>query len=90
MPRFKRTKLEGIVKIFVDQETDLMRERFALIYATHRGRKRFQENCVQVKDSEEAALGGADRAAHLHPAVVLGPSKSSEGHFMYYLVRWLD
>jgi cytochrome c len=90
MPRFKRTKLEGIVKIFVDQETDLMRERYALIYATHRGRKRFQENCVHVKDTEQAALSGANSAAHLHPALVLGPSKSSEGHHMYYLVRWLD
>jgi hypothetical protein len=90
MPRFQRKKLEGIVKIFVDQETDLMRERAALIYATHRGRKRFQENCVQVQDSEEAARRGADAESHLHPALVLGPSKSSEGHFMYYLVRWLD
>ena len=90
MPRFQRKKLEGIVKIFVDQETDLMRERFALIYATHRGRKRFQENCVRVQATEEAALSGADAAGHLHPALVLGPSKSSEGHHMYYLVRWLD
>lgn len=67
-----------------------MGERFALIYATHRGRKRFQENCVQVKESEQAALCGADAAGNLHPALVLGPSKSSEGHHMYYLVRWLD
>ena len=90
MPRFQRRKLEGIVKIFIDQETNLMRERFALIYATHRGRKRFQENCVHVKESEQEAVAGADSAHHLHPAIVIGPSKSSEGHIMFYLVRWLD
>ena len=78
------------MKIFVDQESNLMQERFALIYATHRGRKRFQENCVHVKTDEAEACGGADAKAHLHPAVVLGPSKSSEGFRMYYLVRWLD
>jgi hypothetical protein len=90
VPRFQRRKLEGIVKIFIDQETDLMRERFALIYATHRGRKRFQENCVHVKESEQEAVAGSDSTQHLHPAIVIGPSKSSEGHIMYYLVRWLD
>lgn len=90
MPRFQRVHLPGIVKIFIDQETDLMRERYALIYATHRGRKRFQENCVHLRADERTAREGADAGQHLHPAVVIGPSKSSEGHRMYYLVRWLE
>jgi len=45
---------------------------------------------VHVRDSEQEAVAGADSAHHLHPAIVIGPSKSSEGHIMYYLVRWLD
>jgi hypothetical protein len=42
-----------------------------------------------VLDSEQAALDGRDEARKLLPAVVYGPSSSSEGQRLYYLVRWL-
>ena len=54
-----------------------------------RDNKRFSANCVEIKPCEKDALDEADIAAHLHPAKVLGPSKSSEGQFIYYLVEWL-
>ena len=36
-----------------------------------------------------AARAGADLSRQLHPAIVYGPSSSSEGQRLYYLVRWL-
>ena len=78
------------MKVYLEQETGIVEEHFALIYAPKRGRKRFPENCVDVMDSEQAALDGASPEASRHPAVVIGPSRSSEGFRLYYLVRWLD
>lgn len=54
-----------------------------------RSNKRFSANCVEVKSSEEEALAGVDEASNRFAAKVLGPSKSSEGQFIYYLVEWL-
>ncbi|MGH1537105.1 MAG: hypothetical protein ACRBDX_03525 [Gammaproteobacteria bacterium] len=54
-----------------------------------RNNKRFSANCVEVKSSEEAALAAVDAASSRFAAKVLGPSKSSEGQFIYYLVEWL-
>ncbi|MDH5538620.1 MAG: hypothetical protein OEY03_04380 [Rhizobacter sp.] len=59
----------------------------ALIRSPNRTRKRYPEGVVEVVVSEREAL---ERAAEdLHPALVVGPSRSSEGFRMYYLVRWL-
>jgi hypothetical protein len=55
-----------------------------------RSRDRFPDNCVQVVASREAALAQADVKAKRFPAIVLGPSRSSEGLMLYYLVQWLD
>jgi hypothetical protein len=40
-------------------------------------------------DSDEQAISQADDDQHRYPAHVAGPSKSSEGQYIYYLVRWL-
>lgn len=74
----------------IDPDASLARECYALVYASSRKRKRFPENCVEVKASEEAARAGADPAKKLVPAAVFGPSRSSEGFRLFYLVRWLD
>lgn len=65
-------------------------ERYAVIYAPGRNRKRFSENCVHLVDSEAAARAGADPSKGLFPAVVIGPSRSSEGFRLYYLQAWLE
>jgi hypothetical protein len=44
---------------------------------------------TEVPDAA-AAVAGADPARQIHPAVVYGPSTSSEGQQIFYLVRWLD
>ena len=79
-----------MARIGLDPEGKIVNECFALIYAPRRARDRFSENCVTVVDSEAAALSGADTAKKLYPARVIGPSRSSEGFRLYYLVCWLD
>jgi hypothetical protein len=75
--------------VIVDPDSKSLAERFALIKAPSKRRARFPEGCVTVVESEEAARSGRDQANRLEPAVVYGPSSSSEGQRLYYLVRWL-
>ncbi len=76
-------------KIIVDPESTSLAERFALVRAARR-RGRFPAGCVTEVAGVAEALAGADPARQIHPALVYGPSKSSEGQQVYYLVRWLD
>jgi hypothetical protein len=73
-----------------DPETKVSQESFAVIYTPRKNRTRYPAASVQVVESEEAAWSGADAENRKYPAVVIGPSKSSEGQFIYYLVAWLD
>lgn len=62
----------------------------ALVYAPKVGnRKRFPETCVKELATAEEALAAADPAAGYHAVRVAGPSRSSEGFRVYYLVEWL-
>lgn len=79
-----------MTRIGLDPDGGVVNEHFALIYAPRRGRDRFPENCVQVMESEAAARAAADPGGYLYPARVLGPSRSSEGFRLYYLVCWLE
>jgi hypothetical protein len=79
-----------MARIGLDPEGKVVNEVFALIYAPGRSRDRFPENCVTVMESEAAALEGSNPDKNLYPARVLGPSRSSEGFRLYYLVCWLD
>lgn len=72
-----------------DPETKVSVECFAVVYVPRRSRKRFSIGCVEVMETEEAALAGADESNNRYPAKVIGPSKSSEGQYLYYLVNWL-
>ena len=74
----------------IDPSTDLTQECYALIDAPSLKRKRFPENNVTVVASEAEALAGADPVKNIVPAVVFGPSRSSEGFRLFYLVRWLQ
>ncbi len=79
-----------MTRIGLDPEGGVVDEVFALIYAPGRTRDRFPENCVSVVATEAAAREGASPEKNLYPARVLGPSRSSEGFRLYYLVCWLD
>jgi hypothetical protein len=76
-------------QVIVDPESKSLAERFALIKSPSRRRARFPEGCVTIVDTEQAAMLGRDEGRKLMPAVVYGPSSSSEGQRLYYLVRWL-
>jgi hypothetical protein len=77
-------------QILIDPESKSLEERFALVKTPRRNRSRYPEACVTPVDGENDARAGAQPARNLHPAVVYGPSKSSEGQRIYYLIRWLD
>jgi hypothetical protein len=65
-------------------------ECYAVVYAPGKHRKRFPENCVYVKQSEAQARAESDPAHGKYAALVIGPSRSSEGFRLYYLKGWLD
>jgi len=79
--------LRGIVP--PDPETGVSQEHFAVIFTPRQSRKRFPAGCVEIFDTREAALQAADPANKRHAVRVVGPSKSSEGQFIYYLLEWL-
>ena len=76
--------------VYFDPEARLVGEHAAVVTARQARRKRFPEQVVEVVDSIDAAQRAADPARHRHAALVAGPSRSSEGVRLYYLVRWLD
>jgi len=76
--------------LLVDDQSEVVGERFAVVYAPRRSRDRFSENCVQLMESEAAALAAADPQGNRFAAKVFGPSRSSEGLRLYYLVAWLE
>lgn len=73
----------------LDPLSDLVNEQFAVVYSPSQRRNRFPENCVEICDTREAAIEAASHHKNRHAARVLGPSRSSEGFMLYYLVRWL-
>ncbi|WP_243448370.1 hypothetical protein [Candidatus Thiosymbion oneisti] len=72
-------------QILMDPESKSLEERFALIKTPRRNRPRYPEACVTPVAGEQEARAGAAPARNLHPALVYGPSKSSEGQRIYYL-----
>jgi len=73
-----------------DPETSVSSYRYAVVYVPRRSRKRFARSCVDIKESAEQALADARPDDKYYAARVLGPSKSSEGQYLYYLDEWLD
>jgi hypothetical protein len=72
-----------------DPYTKVSEEQFAVVYVPKRSRNRFPKGCVEIVDSKEQALEQENQDKKLFAARVLGPSKSSEGQYIYYLVEWL-
>ncbi len=76
--------------VYLDAEApQLVQQHFALVQATRGKRKRFPENCVVIVATEAEALARAQPGHNLHAAEVVGPSRSSEGFRLYYLLRWI-
>ncbi len=72
-----------------DPLTQVSEVRYAVVYVPRRSRKRFAANCVEVFETLDEALANENKTAKRFAATVVGPSKSSEGQYIYYLVEWL-
>jgi len=77
--------------LFTDLEARVVGTSAVVIYSpSGKTRKRFPEGVVELYASEAEALAHADPANSRHAALASGPSRSSEGFKLFYLVRWLD
>ena len=79
--------MRGIVP--PDPEGGVSKEQFAVVYAPRAKRHRFSANCVEIMGSEQEAVAQAQPSKDRFAAKVLGPSKSSEGQLIFYLIEWL-
>lgn len=73
-----------------DPETRVSNIEFAVVYVPRKSRSRFAASCVDVKPTAADAIDDSDPDNKRFAARVSGPSKSSEGQYIYYLVEWLD
>ncbi len=73
-----------------DPYTKVSEEHYAVVYVPKRSRNRFPKGCVEIVNTREEAIEQANTEKKLFSARVLGPSKSSEGQYIYYLVEWLE
>ena len=77
--------------LFTDLESNVVGTTAVVIYSpSGKTRKRFPEGVVEVFGSEADARAHAEPDKHRHAALASGPSRSSEGFRLFYLVRWLD
>jgi hypothetical protein len=72
-----------------DPETGVSDVRYAVIFTPRQNRTRFPAGNVEIFETLDAARAAADPAGNRHAAMVIGPSKSSEGQFIFYLQRWI-
>ena len=77
--------------VYLDAEApQLVQPHFAILKLRRGSRQRFPETCVELMADEATARAMANPAEDRHAAEVMGPSRSSEGVRLYYLVRWLE
>jgi len=79
--------MRGMVPL--DPITKVSQSRFAVVSVPRRSRKRFSAGCVELKETREEALAAENVDDKLYAAIVIGPSKSSEGQYLYYLSEWI-
>ena len=79
-----------MAEIIVDLESDVAGEQFAVVQTSRRRRKRFSEGCIRIMQTEQEARQTAATRRNEYAARVYGPSRSSEGLRIYYLIQWLD
>mgnify|MGYP001397347978 CR=1 FL=1 len=77
--------------LFTDVESTVVGTTPVVLYSpSGKSRKRFPEGVVEVYASKDEARAHADAEKHRYAAIASGPSRSSEGFKLFYLVRWLD
>ncbi|MDP1863935.1 MAG: hypothetical protein Q8K52_08520 [Thiobacillus sp.] len=77
--------------LFTDIESSVVGTSAVVVYSpSGQKRKRFPEGVVEVYASEVDALAHADPDKSRYAAIASGPSRSSEGFKLFYLVRWIE
>jgi len=76
--------------IYLDPDAPVIDEQYAVVYVPRRSRGRVPENSVEIMESETAARDHAAEDKKKFAARVVGPSRSSEGLRIYYVVEWLE
>lgn len=79
--------MKGMVPM--DPQTSVSQPQYAIVYVPKRSRKRFAASNVEILESKAQAIEQANPDEKRFAAVVIGPSKSSEGQYIYYLGEWL-
>ncbi len=72
-----------------DPQTSVSNEEYAVVYAPRKKRTRFPANCVDIKKDMAQAVADEEPDKKRYAARIHGPSKSSEGQYIYYLLEWL-
>ncbi|MCK5727457.1 MAG: hypothetical protein KAH22_11615 [Thiotrichaceae bacterium] len=72
-----------------DPQSSVSNVEYAVVYAPRLKRKRFPSACVEIMADQNEAVKAADPSKNRYAAQVHGPSKSSEGQYIYYLLHWL-
>ena len=76
--------------IYLDPDAPVIEEQYAVVYVPRRSRGRVPETSVEIMKSESAARDHAAEDKKKFAARVIGPSRSSEGLRIYYVVEWLE
>ncbi|MEE9326455.1 MAG: hypothetical protein V3U71_04110 [Cocleimonas sp.] len=76
-------------KVPLDPQTSVSQRQYCVVYVPGRSRNRFPATCVEVHESKQSAVAQASEKNKKYAAIVIGPSKSSEGQYIYYLEEWL-
>lgn len=80
-----------VTSLFTDIESKVVGTSAVVIYSpSGKKRSRFPEGVVDVYASEADALAHANPEKSRFAAIASGPSRSSEGFRLFYLVRWLE
>lgn len=73
-----------------DKASKVSQQRYAVVYVPRKSRNRFSAGAVEIVADKETAIAQADTGNKKYAAIVHGPSKSSEGQLLYYLIDWLE
>jgi len=74
----------------LDSEVDVITEQFAVAKVGRRQRERVPESMVEIVESWAEAMSKARPERQLYAVKVIGPSRSSEGLCLYYIVEWFN
>ena len=74
----------------ISLDPDVVSEQFAVVKVGRRLRERVPETTVHIVDSQEEAMQQSQPDQQRYAARVAGPSRSSEGLRVYYIIEWFN